>query len=352
MPYQTETLIVGAGLAGSCLAMELYKQKRSFLVIDHPASHHKASMVAAGLINPIIFRYLTLSWEATRNLDSAKKFYEEAAKSANIPFFHPLKIARVFSANERSSWVKKAQQEVFANFIDPKPASLSFEQNLIAPNGFGIVNGGGWLDIPLFLNKLTAILDENKLLLNIPFNFHLLKINNASINYEGIQAKNIVFCEGSAVTNNPYFNHIPFRPVKGELLDLRIDALKSDMIINKDIFLLPLGKDQYKCGSTYDWDDLIPEPTQKGKAYLEEKLNGLLRAPYQITGHQAGIRPAVADRRPVCGKHPQQPHFWILNGLGAKGALLAPYLANQLTGQMFHEMPAEPETDPNRFHLK
>lgn len=348
MQQKTDTLIVGAGLAGSCLALQLLKQKRPFLLIDQ-AIRPKASMVAAGLINPIVFRYLTMSWEAERNLNAAIAFYNDAAAAFSKPFYHPLPIARVFGENESENWNKKAQQKPFLNYITGKPDNLSFRDSLFANHGFGIVNGGGWIDISALVVNTTDLLRSNNQFIDSDFDFSQLRMHHNHIQYKNIEAKNLVFCEGADAIGNPFFNFIPFRPVKGELLDIHIPGLDIPMIINKDIFLLPLGNKLYKCGSTYDWEDLSPHPTLKAKSYLEEKLSKLLRLPYKIIAHRAGIRPAIADRRPVCGRHPVYERLWIMNGLGAKGALLAPYLAVQLQAQLTKTAAAVHDIDPARF---
>ncbi len=54
-------IIVGQGLAGTLLAHELIQLGKSVLVFDDPAAP-KASEVAAGIINPVVFRRMTKSW--------------------------------------------------------------------------------------------------------------------------------------------------------------------------------------------------------------------------------------------------------------------------------------------------
>ena len=44
---------------------------------------------------------------------------------------------------------------------------------------------------------------------------------------------------------------------------------------------------------------------------------------------QAAIRPATIDRRPLLGLHPENPCLGIVNGMGTKGASLAPYFVRQ-----------------------
>ncbi len=63
----------------------------------------------------------------------------------------------------------------------------------------------------------------------------------------------------------------------------------------------------------------------------------------------AGIRPTVSDRRPLVGVHEEHKNLFILNGLGTRGVMIAPYIANQLYELIEHDSPLEKEIDIKRF---
>ena len=65
--------------------------------------------------------------------------------------------------------------------------------------------------------------------------------------------------------------------------------------------------------------------------------------PYEIVGHVAGVRPAVKDRRPLIGESPVKKNVFIFNGMGTKGALLAPYWAAHLASHLFDGQPVDSE---------
>lgn len=58
---KVDFIIVGKGLAGTLLAHELIKMNKSIIVYDDP-NLPGASSVAAGVINPVVFRRMTKSW--------------------------------------------------------------------------------------------------------------------------------------------------------------------------------------------------------------------------------------------------------------------------------------------------
>ena len=94
--------------------------------------------------------------------------------------------------------------------------------------------------------------------------------------------------------------------------------------------MLPVGEQFFKVGSTYEWEDLSEQTTQKGKESIIERLENLITTDYSIENHWAGIRPTITDRRPVLGVHPKYPNVFVFNGLGTKGVMLAPYFAKEM----------------------
>jgi glycine oxidase len=125
--------------------------------------------------------------------------------------------------------------------------------------------------------------------------------------------------------------------------------LKLQNIINTSIFILPLGKDLYKIGATYNWYDKSSTPTEEGKAELVLKLNEVITCEYTIVEHQAGIRPTVKDRKPIIGTHPQYERLHILNGLGTRGVMLGPFMAKTLYDHIESNKSIPKEIDIKRF---
>ena len=59
---KTDFGIVGWGLAGATMAWQLYFNKKSFMVYDSTKNY--STKTAAGIVNPIVFKRLTKSWQA------------------------------------------------------------------------------------------------------------------------------------------------------------------------------------------------------------------------------------------------------------------------------------------------
>ena len=70
---------------------------------------------------------------------------------------------------------------------------------------------------------------------------------------------------------------------------------------------------------------------------------------FEVIEHVAGIRPTVKDRRPLVGRHPEYSNIYVLNGLGTRGVMIAPYVAQELYNYIQHDIPLDPEIDIKRF---
>ena len=75
-------LIIGGGLAGSSLAHHLLQRNQSVQIIDGGENH--STRVAAGMVNPLVFRRTTLSWRAADFLQYSWDFYKSLERLLNI----------------------------------------------------------------------------------------------------------------------------------------------------------------------------------------------------------------------------------------------------------------------------
>jgi glycine/D-amino acid oxidase-like deaminating enzyme len=62
------------------------------------------------------------------------------------------------------------------------------------------------------------------------------------------------------------------------------------------------------------------------------------------------MRPTVIDRRPLVGRHMDFSNVYILNGLGTRGVMIAPYVADQLYNFIELGEELDPEINIYRFN--
>jgi glycine oxidase len=343
-------IIVGRGLAACVMAHSFYREGISFKIIgDDKLS--SCSRIAGGVWNPIVFKRLTKSWLADDVIPFLREFYAGCEATLGKKLVTDRDIIRPFSEEqERKLWQKKAVNEL-ADYLQAKicetpPRALScFKIN----NGYGIVKGGGSLDMPLFLDSTIDFF--NAAYIDEVFDHSLLKLTSNGVAYRSVEARRIVFCEGFRVSGNPFFNWVPLKPAKGEMLTLSSETAALDnSVFVKNGFMMDIGEHLFKAGATYNWTDRSQDPTAEGIREIKEKIAEMTACEYKIVKHEAGIRPSAIDRRPVIGQHPEHQQLYIFNGLGTKGVMLAPYFVGKFVNFSVHQAPLNSEVNVKRFY--
>lgn len=351
MNKRFDYIIVGQGIAGTVLAHTLLTEGKSVLIIDEGVEH-STSAIAAGLYNPVVFKRLVKSWMADELIPFMDIFYRAAEALLGKQFYFKKQIVKLFADDaEKAFWLKKSEEEVGAYLS--KNIDTHFLRGLIDnPHGSAEVLSAGNLDTPVFLKAFRNYFLKQHCLLADKFEYADLSISEKKLSYRNYDAGKLIFCEGYKSTLNPYFKWLPFKLTKGEVITIRLSAetlIPIEKVINKGVFILPLGDNTYKVGATYEWQDLSEHPTEKGKLYLIEKLQKVIQVPFEVIAHEAGVRPTVLDRRPLIGLHPEHESIGIFNGMGTKGVMLAPYFAKQFSNFLDTGKPLSDEVNCNRF---
>ncbi|MDG1571908.1 FAD-dependent oxidoreductase [Robiginitalea sp. M366] len=340
-------LIIGGGLAGMAMAETLQQAGASFHLFDD--SSQRASHVAGGLYNPVVLKRMNLSWQGDRLMAHSIPFYETLQARLGVHIDLKQTVLRRFaSIQEQNAWFEALDKPGLSDFLDPK-IHPNRNPALEAPHGFGRVRHTGRIDTGALLAAYGETLREAGLLSTSAFEHEALEMRQDGVNYKGMEARGVIFCEGFGMLGNPYFNTLPLQGTKGELLTIRAPELQEASVIKSGVFIIPLGNDRYRVGATYAWNDYTQEPTARAREQLLTKLKPFLRCPFEVEGQVAGIRPTVPDRRPLVGQHPDHPQLYVLNGLGSRGVLIAPYAAACLWGLICEGRPLPPEMDAARY---
>jgi len=343
-------LIVGAGLAGIGFAETAIQNGKQVLVID--AEVQNASKVAAGLYNPVILKRFTPVWKAGEQLQLLESFYAsiEVKLKEQFDFKTPI-LRKFFSIEEQNNWFIASDKIGLSSFLSTKLLTKKFK-GIDSPFDYGEVLATGFIDVAKLLEKYKIYLQESHRLRSEIFCHRALNVHLDFIEYNDVKAKHIIFAEGFSMSSNPFFSELPLDGAKGELLLIKAPYLKLDVIVNTSIFILPLGNDIFKVGSTYNWTDKSNTPTPEGKQELLYKLQEILSCDFEVISHYAGVRPTVKDRKPLVGTHSVHKRIHVLNGLGTRGVMLGPAMAKELFDHIEFGMPLSPEVNINRFFKK
>lgn len=340
-------LIVGQGVAGSCFALKLIQEGKSFVVVDNDL--HKASSVAVGIYNPVVLKRFSLIWNAKEQIRLLNQYFGEFENLLNDNFIQEIPTYRILkNEDEVKTWKKKSSMGELKPFLSEEILTSS-DSSVQAPFGYAEVKQTGRIELKNCLDLFKSYLIEKSHYLNEKFDHSKLEIFEEAIRYKSISAKKIVFCEGFQVLKNPLFNYLPVIGVKGEVLKIETERILPKVIWKAHNFLMPESGNISLTASTYDRDDLTYEPTEKGKAEMEYHLKEIYTGDYKILEHTAGIRPTVVDRRPIIGNHPLHQNVFILNGMGTRGTLLAPQMTEFLYGFIESGKEIDREANIRRF---
>ncbi|WP_298310326.1 FAD-binding oxidoreductase [uncultured Aquimarina sp.] len=340
-------IVVGFGLAGLAFVEELKKNDKSFVVYENYSQ--KSSRVAGGLYNPVILKRFTAAWLASEQLELALPFYKNIQDKLGEALVSELPVLRRFNnIEEQNLWFEACDKPVLETFLS---SDLIRNENeaLDIPFQYGSVKGTGKIDIKKMLSLYVLDLKKKELLINESLEYNELVTETDFIEYKGLRAKNIVFAEGFGVRSNPFFNYLPLQGNKGEYIIIKCKGLQLKEAVKSSIFIIPLGDDLYKVGATYNNQDKTPNITESAREQLQMKLERFLKIDYEVVDQVAGIRPTIRDRRPLIGTHPEYKSMHIINGLGSRGILIGPYVANKLYNFIENNGSLEKEIDIKRF---
>ena len=349
-------LIIGQGLAGSLLAWHLMQRGRRVLVLDD--GHRTASSkVAAGLINPLAGMRFNHPPQVHQWLAEVESLYGEIESAAERKFLHWQPMVRLFRSPEQVRFhERRAADPGDRDLLGGRFAPEKSGEPVRAPFGGFVQHRTGHLDLPALLEFMASWLNERNALAEESVDCHAIQPDEQNVLIGEIQALHLVFCDGYRSMHSPWFGHLPFAPDKGEflVLDPSQEASPDQLprrIVNGAHWLLRHADGHYRLGSTHDHRHQDQQPTVEGKRKLLEGLENLLRYPQalRLRDHQAGVRPATADRQPLLGTHPQHPRLHIFNGFGAHGSISVPWYSRKMTEWLLYRQPLPANADISRF---
>lgn len=341
-------IIVGQGLAGSAVAIQLLKLGKRILVIDQ-TQHNTSSRIAAGLFNPITGRRVVKTWMADILFPYLHRHYQHVEALSGERFFYPMRLYRPFGAiAEQNEWMGRSEDSEFSPYID-EIFTKSVYPDISDDYGGLKLNQCGYVNTRAYIGAVRRLVEENGFFLAEEADLETLYIESDGVHYKNFEARQIVICTGTHTF--PWFDWVPIRPLKGETLCIE-SSYNEELIINRGVYMVPGNrKGEWRIGATYDLHGIKPGITELARVELTEKMKELVTFPFNIVGQDWGFRPTTKDRRPILGRHPALKRLYIFNGMGTKGVSLTPFLAEMLTRFIENGDPINKEVDLERYKL-
>lgn len=321
-------LIVGQGLAGTVLGHACERAGLAFDIAD--AGHAgAASRVGAGIINPITGQRIVKSWLIDTLLEPARTTYREMEAVLGVPLVREMRVRRLFrDETERRVFTEKK------------------ERGELAPFAGAADDHGFWIEGALRVDTAALIgaartrwLQEGRL------HEERVDVTEALTRYE-----TVIACTGSDDVGGRAWAGVACARATGEILHVAVDGLAPNVILNRGHWVLPTTSGEARVGATYVRGAVDPGATRKARAELETSARDMLSGrEFVVTAQESGVRVTAPDRRPLCGRDPREPRVGVINGLGSKGALLAPWLARQWVEHLTTGAAFDPAVVAGRF---
>ena len=333
-------LVVGGGLAAALVEAECARRGHEVGVRAGHAS--AASRVAAGMFNPVSFQRVLPVWRAEEHLAGVHAVFRGLEARLGCNLLHEVPVLKVFgSADYAHLWSTRiVEAHPVAAWLASGEA-FPLPPGVEAPHGAGWVRAAGWVDVARLLDAWKALLQAEGRWEEREWHAD-----------EGVPAgwDAVMDCRGVGAREDLARWGLDLRPNHGEVLTVHADGLPTDACVNAVSWVLPVGEQTWRIGSTYRWDVVDDRVHAETQGMLVERVAAALPAVRgaEVVGHAGGVRPASPDRRPWIGE--LAPGHWVCNGLGTRGVLVGPWTVQRLVDAWEDsEVPVPSEVDVRRF---
>jgi glycine/D-amino acid oxidase-like deaminating enzyme len=325
--------------------------QRGCKVVVVDTGKENASLIAAGIINPITGMRFAKTADVETLLPTAQNYYNQLSAYFGGQLYFGKPMLRIFCDETELAHCKtRHRQTDYAPYLGELYAADQSIKEFSTPFGFIEQRQTGYLLTAPLLTHLKQFFIERHSYRQGFVDYKAIQLGFI-VHWQDITAKQVVFCEGHQGSQNPWFSWLPFQPAKGEILTLEHQLELSDTILNYGNWLLPFESGKVRIGATFDRENINTQVSEQGKQTLLKTLKPYSprMAQSRIVNHHAGIRPCTPDRLPFIGKHPKINQIAIFNGFGAKGSLQIPWYAQCFANCLLNRNPLPSSCDIQRF---
>ena len=353
--------IVGAGLAGLHLALELEKTGATIAILDPKGIGSGASGTPLGLANPATGRFATRTWEAEKCMDSLVYWLDHIQSKTKTRFFRNSGILRPALDHKIAERMKlntysEVWQPDWVEWVD-EHQTKEIHPGIQCVEGSVWVKQGLTVEIPTYLENAFSTLFNLNTVDFYQNSFTTNKEDNWIINFgnsDSIKSEKIVFTAGISSIESVYWSDLPFHAVKGQIAILESKfPISFDHSVSALGYIGRLSNTYFAVGSTYEHKFEHLDTDAKGLTYLMDRLKRVLpvlASNSSVVSQWSGVRASTPNRKPILGSHPKEENCYIFAGLGSKGLLYSAYLGKQMKEFLISETELPSEMSINRFY--
>jgi glycine/D-amino acid oxidase-like deaminating enzyme len=319
--------LVGQGLAGTVL--HAYLQRAGYRCCVWDPGSRSCSTISSGILNPLTGRKYVKSWLFDDLLSEAKTFYTRLEHKLKARFFYERPIFRALpDRRAENEWDYRSSLPNYSEYVGGDASMKNLPSDLRKSVPYISILKGHQLRISRLIAAYREYLKKSNCLFSEYWNHDLLHRERDVWRYKEMRCKKIIFCEGAAAIHNPLLSGLPFNLSKGEAVIVRKSATLSS-VVKRRIFSVPWESGEWWLGAANFWNYEDDKPTDIGQARIMTAYADMYtgQRPPVVT-NLAAIKPTVRDRKPLLGR--VDSGAYVFNGLGTKGASLAPFFARQL----------------------
>lgn len=351
-----DTVIIGAGVAGCCAAYFLHKAGQKVLVIDKNGIASGGSGAAGAFLSPKIGSNLPLKQLSDKAFEFSIDFYKN-----NFPeYFHQTGIIRIPKSEKDYMKIEKFNLPQKHNTLSTKEL---LNKNIKSKFGGIEFSDAGICDSKDLCEALTKGVDIKIVdVKNIKFDGEFWHI-------EGFISRNIIMATGYE-NNLIDIRYMSIEGIWGNRADF-ISDLELESSFHEGFSTSANIGGIIKLGASHELDVNCTQPCNGEKA---DELLGLASefidcSDFKLKELFCGMRASNRDYTPVVGsvvdveqmlkcpnilngrKYPlvHYKNLFVFNALGARGFVLAPYLANELSNHLVSGSDIDKTVNPNRL---
>ncbi|WP_415908325.1 NAD(P)/FAD-dependent oxidoreductase [Oleiharenicola sp. Vm1] len=308
-------LIVGQGLAGTALGLELERAGVPFAIASDGHAR-AASMAAAGLVNPVQGQRFVKVWRVEELRPFAEDWYRGVEAELGVTLWHPLRLRRLFAnATEAARAARKLASGELAPFAR-------------AADGGVEIHGAAWVDLPALLTRAAERWRARGVLCAAAVTHAEVQADATGVVWRGERFAAAVLCTGRGVLAREFFPELPFEAAKGEILHVGGSELPVGHAVSRGTWAIADAPGRARVGATYEPGVEDEAASATARASLLASARAFVPGNLTVIEQRAGVRVSLPDRLPAAGwRH--DARIGLFGALGSKGTLFAPWLARR-----------------------
>jgi glycine oxidase len=350
-----DTVVVGAGVIGLCIARAIARKGRRVILVGKP-NVGEASRAAAGMLAPSVEQSGGPAHDfAIAARDFYPEYLEDLADDTGIRV--PLNRLGILQVALTEKGVKGLRKTAASNSRWLDRAELA-ELEPTLGHGLGAVMNpdDGAVDNVVLMSaleesveKISSVSREHGTVLSVSRDAPVVALDSG----ESIEAETVVVAAGAwsgSIDGAAGLKEVA--PCRGQLISYKGTGLRH-VTYGPRGYLVPRFSGTIVAGSTMEYVGFdavtTPEGLAKVRSAAEEMAPGLAISPVKL--EWAGLRPITPDMLPIIGRDETAIHMIYAAGHSRNGILMAPLTGETVAALSVGESPAHDLSQfrPGRF---